>query len=159
MMTILTFLSLGALILVIAIAQTFIQKKLWDKDQTHSFTVEGTTTLVNPIAAATCSHSWETKTDDLLETDQEKKRILVMHCPLCGSIDKTIESVEKKCKHSWSKVKDRVIDCAYNDLDDYTMMSLNSIPKWMFKKTAIIVQKCTKCGEIHETIVETEKGK
>ena len=137
----------------VAIAALYITSQVAKSINKKAVTeFNGTTVPLVPPGAATCEHSWETITNKLIENDDAKKQVIVLNCPLCGAIDKTVEAIDKQCKHSWKTIKDEKLLSGYQQMNEYQQMNLKTIQPWLFRSTLVVLMECEKCGQIHETI-------
>ena len=112
--------------------------------------IEATTRLPMNIHAQTCEHQWEEITKETLTGDFGKKLVIVLKCSKCGTIDKTIESIDTGCKHQWDEkthTVDSPFELRYSNAG-YSLHAPEPSDKnaWMFKKTKTVVRTCRNCG-------------
>jgi Zn finger protein HypA/HybF involved in hydrogenase expression len=118
--------------------------------------IELTTKLPVSFAAQTCTHEWEEVSKVQLDGQFEKKFILILKCKDCGTIDKTVESVQPTCKHDWSS-QEVTVKSAHEQMATssyYQPQKPSSDNAWVWGKQTVLVRSCTHCGETHETKVE-----
>jgi hypothetical protein len=125
--------------------------------QTYDGTnVEQTTKLPLNFAAQTCHHDWEQLSKENLEGMFERKFVLILKCKGCGTIDKTIETVQPTCKHDWSSTE-VTVKSAHEQMATssyYTPQKPGPDNAWVWGKQNVLVRTCRRCGETHETKVE-----
>jgi len=118
-----------------------------------------TTNHLPSIGSATCNHDWEKVVEEKLETEKEKKFVLVMKCGRCGSIDKTFESSVKECKHSWKVESEVVVESPYEQIKYSFNPAFDVVNnKWIFTKSHLIVYVCEHCGMMRESKVGLDLG-
>ena len=128
-----------------------------------------------PPKAAFCDHQWQTLTDKVIDGDNETTHILIISCPHCGIVDKTITKVSKRCQHKW--VKSDIIEAvsAYEQMHttlelmtsnkaygmagkkgivDSITTALNDRQLWVFRKAIADIRTCNICGEINTVKIE-----
>lgn len=124
-----------------------------------------TSQIPPPKGSMDCSHTWETVSNQILETDDEKKLIVVQVCKLCGLVDKTIETVEKKtprseCIHKWAR-QAVILKSAFQQAEDlirrnysggWSKKDLRESKPWFYKTKYVCTLTCDRCGEV-KTII------
>ena len=149
-------------------------EKYWGNNPGEQKSFEGTTTTPISLAAATCSHQWEVVKDERLDNGQQRKMITILQCPLCGTLDKTIESVNyikpteprSECRHEWESKRSVTLDSAYEQIAENCPTKPGSLSKkenvpesgivhepWFFKKVYLTERVCSKCGEVRTTVI------
>ena len=153
--------TIAILIGALAIALAIVYQKKEGKNYLNAQDInEKTTFLPLPIEARMCTHDWTTVTDEVLETDFEKKKVVIMSCHNCGVIDKTIEVVCSKCKHEWKREHEIELVSPYDQLNmdarNYfaNMDIQNSAMHW-FQQKVLLVFTCEHCGEIYSVTEST----
>lgn len=129
-----------------------------DKRKTYAdLPIEQTTHLPIPLGAATCTHVWDTVTKETIETEYEKVHVLVLTCPKCGLVDKTIETCHASCQHDWHRTTTQITPSAWEISKKHSSSSYRD-PRtgspWEFHQKTILVDTCKNCGERHEIIAE-----
>ncbi len=109
-----------------------------------------------------CNHEWETVTNDKIETDAEVRLVIIQKCSICGKLDKSIEVIEKICRHNWAILSDK-INSPIKDMatmDSWLVEQLDTdkivSQKWLHKCTRVLVCTCLKCGELDKTVTIDE---
>ena len=135
-----------------------LENKPGPKDPKNVFNganVEHTTGLPISFAAQTCTHMWDEVKNERLEGELETKLVIIMACRACGTIDKTIEQITKKCKHRWDErthTTESPFEIRYS-----SAASRSQAPEpdnenaWMFKKKKVVIRTCVNCGETKQT--------
>ncbi len=91
-----------------------------------------TTVLPLPPTAQYCEHKFDVITNEILRQEHEERMVLVLHCPKCGALDKTVQCTtpapikptppipplpRSECKHKWVKEKSVTLDSAFEQME------------------------------------------
>ena len=142
---------IGLILIVLMIVHLLVSVKrsgktvFMGKSEKIDFNQDITTMAPLPLAAATCSHSWDIIDDKVLDMPHEKKHVLVLQCHTCGALDKTMavtseapKTLPQPCSHNWVAVTDSTLDVAH-------------------EKKIVVILTCQNCGAIDKTVETTSK--
>lgn len=143
---------ISVMMVLILVVQVFSKLRSQGGKNYLDVPLEHTTQLPVPIAAATCTHDWQVLVQETLDGELESKVVVVMKCPRCGAIDKTIETAQKKVKRDWKLVKEVQTPSAYQQMDlaYHNAPNPDSSPSWMFRQGYLAIYECANTGEIRE---------